>query len=276
MSTVESRLSTRAARQRQASDRNKKILLAVMTVVFVVLLVIQVPKLMNRGGKSSAAATETLPQLPPVVTTPTTTHASVGGTQTASASAAKLRTLRRGASRDPFAPLVHEPESQTPAESSPSSSSATSPPAATAEQSAEATTPAATSPAEAPPAAAPLPAPTAAILWTNGSRQIVGLSQFFNVADTSFRIVALSRKAVQISIPGGALADGRTRVTIRKGHQIVLVNTATGVRYVVRFASGTFAAPTVGGAAPAPPPAAATPLPTTPVAPTTTTAGATQ
>jgi hypothetical protein len=120
-----------------------------------------------------------------------------------------------------------------------------------------------------------LPVPTAAILWTNGRRQIVAPSQFFNVADTSFRVVSLSRNAVAITVPGGAFADGREKITIRKGHQIVLVNTATGVRYVVRFATGTFAAPTVGGTA-ATPTSTFAPTPTAPAAPTTTTAGATQ
>jgi hypothetical protein len=227
--------------------------------------------------------TETVPQMPATPAAPTAGGTRAGSAQPSVAAYAELKVLRRGASRDPFTPLVKEPPPPGSDESSSSSSSgggesssSAATPAESAPPTMTTTAPTTGTPTPTPVPVQPLPPPTAAVLWTNGRRQIVGLAQAFKVADTSFHVDALSRKAVQISIPGAAFADGRRKVTIPKGHQLVLVNTATGVRYVVRFASGTYAAPTVGGANATSTPATTTQMPAAPTAPTTATAGATQ
>ena len=71
-------------------------------------------------------------------------------------------------------------------------------------------------------AAKPVPftpaAPTAAVIWTNGQRQVVGLHQVFNVGDAQFRLLAVTRKAMRIEAVGGAFAGGKQAIRVRKGH----------------------------------------------------------
>jgi hypothetical protein len=109
--------------------------------------------------------------------------------------------------------------------------------------------PAATTPAAPKPVAKPVhvkpAAPTAAIIWTNGTRQIVGISQVFKVGDAQFRVVAVTPKTMRIKAVGGAFAGGKKAITLRKGHAVTLANTATGVQYDVLFTDGTTDAPTV-------------------------------
>ena len=86
---------------------------------------------------------------------------------------------------------------------------------------------------------------TAAVIRTNGKRQVVGLSQVFNVGDVRFRLAGVTRKAIRIKVVGGLFAGGKQSITVRKGHGVKLANTATGVTYQLRFEAGTTASPTV-------------------------------
>ncbi len=72
-------------------------------------------------------------------------------------------------------------------------------------------------------------APTAAVIWTNGKRQVVGLAQTFNVGDVQFRLAAVTRKPMRIKAVGGPFAGGKHAITVRKGHGVKLANTATGI-----------------------------------------------
>jgi hypothetical protein len=82
-------------------------------------------------------------------------------------------------------------------------------------------------------------APTAAVIWTNGHRQVVGLGQTFKIGQVQFRLVAVMRKAVRLKIVGGAFASGKPTITARKGHRVKLTNTATGIEYGLLFTAGT-------------------------------------
>ena len=86
---------------------------------------------------------------------------------------------------------------------------------------------------------------TAAVIRTDGKRQVVGLSQMFNVGDVRFRLAAVTRKTMRIKAVGAQFAGGKHSLTVRKGHGVKLANTATGVTYHLRFEAGTTAAPTV-------------------------------
>ena len=88
-------------------------------------------------------------------------------------------------------------------------------------------------------------APTAAVIWTNGRPQTVGIGQAFSVGDTTFRVAAVTRKAMRLRAVRGAFAGGKRTIKVRKGHAVTFVNTATGIKYWVRFTAGTTAAPTV-------------------------------
>ena len=83
------------------------------------------------------------------------------------------------------------------------------------------------------------------MIRTDGKRQVVGLSQVFNVGDVQFRLAAVTRKTIRIKVVGGLFAGGKHAITVRKGHGVKLANTATGVTYRLRFEARTTASPTV-------------------------------
>jgi hypothetical protein len=87
------------------------------------------------------------------------------------------------------------------------------------------------------------PSPTAAVIWTNGLRQVVGLSQVFTVGDVEFRLLGVTPEAVRLEIVGGAFADRKQTITARRGHRVQLTNTATGVEYGLLFTAGAANAP---------------------------------
>ena len=86
--------------------------------------------------------------------------------------------------------------------------------------------------------------PTAAVIWTNGKRQVVGVAQTFDVGDATFKLVAVDRGAMRLQAAGGAFTGGKRTITIREGRSVILENKATGVRYTLRFAGGTTEAAT--------------------------------
>jgi hypothetical protein len=88
-------------------------------------------------------------------------------------------------------------------------------------------------------------APRAAVIETNGRRQVVGLSQVFTVGDAHFRLVSVTPKAMRIKVVGGLFAGRKQAITVRKGHRVKLANTATGVEYRLLFEGRTIEAPTV-------------------------------
>ena len=85
--------------------------------------------------------------------------------------------------------------------------------------------------------------PTAAMIWTNGRRQVVGLSQVFSVGGTQFRLVAVTRDTIRIKVLGGAFSGRGQSITVRKDHRVTLANTATGVQYGLLFTQAGIAAP---------------------------------
>ena len=48
-------------------------------------------------------------------------------------------------------------------------------------------------------------APTAAVIWTNGKRQVVGMAQTFDVGDATFKLVAVNDGAMRLQAAGGVL-----------------------------------------------------------------------
>ena len=78
-------------------------------------------------------------------------------------------------------------------------------------------------------------APTAAVIWVNGHRLVIGLGQTFELGDAQFRLVAVTAKRMRFEVIGGAFAGGKHAITVRKNHRIKLANTATGVEYRLLF-----------------------------------------
>ena len=81
--------------------------------------------------------------------------------------------------------------------------------------------------------------PTAAVLVVNGRRQVVGVREAFGFGDATFRVVSVGRKTMRLQVSGGSFGAGKQTITVRKGHGVKLVNTATGESFSIRFSAPT-------------------------------------
>jgi hypothetical protein len=244
-----------------SAEKRKKQILLIGGVILVALVLFQVMRL---GGGSSAAP-------PKGVTTSgtyaaaTATAAPTGAAVTFTTPPATRRALDRLPAKDPFVPLVREgtgsPEAAPAEASPPPQGDKGADPADPAAAPKGATAPRIDFTAREPiPKSAPLPPPTAAVISINGSSQTVGRSTLFPVKAPAFRLVAVGRTSIRVGVAGGSFTGGRPTITMRRGQRVTLVNTATGVRYVLRFA-----APSTAPVEPATAPEAAEP-PTEPAA----------
>ena len=245
MSTLETQMAGRRVAAGNA-DRGKKLFLVGLLVLLAVLMAFQLPKLLK--GSDSAPSTAA----PPVATPATGAAATTGGQPIAStatsAPANGVRAIERMKPRDPFVPASRE---GAPASAHSSASTHASAPSS-APASAQPTSPTAvpgasapTMPAAGEPGLVTPAAPTAAVIWTNGKRQVVGVAQTFDVGDATFKLVAVNRGAMRLQASGGAFTGGKRTITVREGRGVILENKATGVRYTLRFAGGTTEAATV-------------------------------
>jgi len=238
MSVIETQMGGRRAAARDSAEKRKKLILAGLVALLVAVLVFELPKIMNRSSSSSSTAST-------AVATTATPAVTLGGTPLTVTAAKRLRLIHRMDAKDPFVPLIHESTSTSSSASTPASTPAAAQPSfhftpsATASAAPAVTRPAVTKPVHVKPAA-----PTAAVMWTNGHRQVIGLGQTFKIGQVQFRLVAVTRKLVRLKIVGGAFANGKPTITARKGHRVKLTNTATGIEYGFRFTAGTHGAPT--------------------------------
>jgi hypothetical protein len=242
------------------ADRRKKLLLVGLFVLLAGLLAFQLPKLLKSSDSSSTTTS------PPVATPATGKPAATGGRSVASpptsAPAQRLRAIQHMTPRDPFVPLVSESAPASAPSSAPASAPASAPSSAPASAPAihitPVTAPGASAPTQpAPGVSAPTqpdPAPvkpgpvgsaepTAAVIWTNGKRHIVGVGQTFVVGDATFKLAAVGDKSMRLQVTGGSFADGKRTITVPEGREVTLENEATGVHYTLRFAGGTTEAP---------------------------------
>jgi len=236
MTVIETHIGGRRASARDAAETRKKIILAGLAVVLVAVLAFELPKIMKRSSSSSSTASTS------VVTTANPAVTVGGSTQLTAAETKRLRAIRRLDAKDPFVPLIHESTSTS--SSSPASTPATTQPSFRFTPSAAASAAAAAKPGVTKSVGVKPAAPSAAVIWTNGHRQVIGLGQTFKIGDVAFRLVAVTKKAVRLEIVGGAFASGKASITARKGHRVKLTNTATGIEYGFRFTAGTTDAPT--------------------------------
>ena len=255
MSAIDTHIPTRRVAARNRADRRKKLLLVGLFVLLAAVLAFQLPKLLNSSGSSSSTAS-------PSVTTPaTSTPAATGGQSltgaATSASAKRVRAIRQMTSRDPFVPVIRDERSgvrvvissaSAPASASASSSSSAPPASASASQPTSHSTALTvfptvyrrpSSPAASQPAVASPAAPTAAVIWTNGKRQVVGVGHTFDVGDATFKLAAVDGTTMRLQVADGSFTGGKRTITIRKGREVILENNATGVLYTLRFAGGT-------------------------------------
>jgi hypothetical protein len=123
-----------------------------------------------------------------------------------------------------------------------------------------------TPPASTTPAAA-VPAPTEALIATNGVCERVSVEGTFPTDENIFRLVAIAKdgKSIEVGIVGGSFDNGHPTATLKVGEKITLVNTADGTRYEIVLKTSCNLATPSGGAT------TTQPNTTTPVAPAPTT-----
>jgi hypothetical protein len=73
-----------------------------------------------------------------------------------------------------------------------------------------------------------------ATLMVNGNPEQVEVKQTFPTDDDVFVLADVKKKAVKIGVAGGSLEGGKP-VTLKLGKKLTLVNTATGVRWVLKL-----------------------------------------
>lgn len=231
--------------------RKQKIVLAVAGVLLVGLAVIQVPKLMK--GDSAPAAAPVAETAPAAAATPTATPTTAAAVTTTTVAVtgkpaafvagvglpathvpapakSQLASFTLFAGGDPFVQQVSDATGADGATAAPSQPAADSaPPEPTASQGDGGTASSGSgSSAQAQP-----PIDYATIMF-EGKPQQLQVKDTFPKGDPMFVLVSLKKKQAKIGVAGGAFDDGQT-VTLALGKKVTLLNTATGVRYVLKL-----------------------------------------
>jgi len=255
----------------KAKAKRQKMIAAVGGVLLLGLLAFQVPRTMkmlkqNQGtSSSSTAATSTTatpgatPLAPPALdgsgaSVASATATSVDGVSDPSnplpPAAGQLVSFSKFQSKDPFhqqitdcatagdsgsdtgsgsasgsggssaCAAVTKAAAKAPAKKTPASGAAVSAKAATAKP------------------AAPVPATanvTKATITVNGLANLVSVGASFPASSPVFTLVSLTPRAAKIGIAGGSYENGAPTVTLAKGKTVTLMNTADGMRYVLRL-----------------------------------------
>ena len=167
MSVMEARLGGRRVAARNAAERRKKIILAGLVVLLVALLAFELPKLL-KGSESSATAPVPVSAVP-ARPAPARSLRSPSARRSRLQSAQRPAPIRRMAAKDPFVPLIREnAATRVRVASTPASSQ----PAVRVHVRGHASRLAIARVAKPVPCAVK---PTAAVISTNGHRQVIGV-----------------------------------------------------------------------------------------------------
>jgi hypothetical protein len=237
-----------------AKAKKQKMILIVGGVLLLAVAAFQVPKMMKGGGSTAAPASTVAPvagtsvagtpvagtPVPvAVATVPTKGSASIAGVSLPRGQVVKVETSQLASFtlfevKDPFVPQAGDEE--TAADSS-SSQSGETPPADTGAGTTGTDTSAGSTVAS-PPAGSTPAAPPAPILYAtidfNTKPQQVQVKGTFPTPEPLFLLRSLTKKQAKITVAGGSF-DGGKPVTLKLGKKVTLVNTATGVRYVLKL-----------------------------------------
>jgi hypothetical protein len=248
----------------KAKAKRQKIIAAVGGVLLIGLLAFQIPRTLKmlHGSDSAAAqtsASSTTPSAsqsssslapPSLAGNPTGTSSGSTGTSsglqntgaTPGASPGQLVSFSRFPSKDPFVQQVNaacagsaDAGSQCASTSSaPSSAPTSSVPTSSPTSSA---VPAVVKPVPSTPSAAKGKAAvlTTATISVNGVASVVKVGASFPAAQPLFRLMSLTATTAKISVVGGSLESGAAAVTLQKGKQLTLMNTADGSRYALKL-----------------------------------------
>jgi hypothetical protein len=212
-----------------SSGNRQKLVLVGLLVVLAVVLAVELPGMLGGSSSSSSSPSATSTTASGTsASAPTSTTPAAAAVKPATKVSAATRTeryIKRLPARDPFVPLAGATAAAAPA------------------------APVVAAPAPAPtpapkPAPAPKLVPTSAVIWTNGTRQVVALKQLFRVGDTSFRLLSVGKNSVKVAVAVGGFKNGAKTITIAKNKPVTIQNTITGAQYNLRF---TLAMTAVGG-----------------------------
>jgi hypothetical protein len=243
---------------RAAREKKQKIFLAVGAVVFLALAVIQGPKLWKQinppaaetaapvtAPNTSAAPTgTTAPAVStPRVRAPKSQRAQLAGVlivpeQPVAAGEGQLDSFSRFATKDPFVQQIATEPLPTPeqvASAGQGAASTVRPAAGKPQGVVQTSLPGTGIPTVGTGTALPQPAATMAMLRVNGKLQAVELKKRFPSSDKAFVLRSLKPGSATIAVADGSFAGGAPTLTLRLGRPVTLVNTATGVRYVLRL-----------------------------------------
>ena len=273
----------------QIRDRKAKRVAIVLVVVFVVALAIQGPTILKLIHKSSPPVNAASVNVAAVsngsssatgVSATAVSAAAVGATTVSG----QLENLSKFKPKDPFHAQNVTTTTTAAASSTPPAASTTTttakPPAAT-QATTTTTAKGATTP---PPASAttttalpftvttPAAPPNAAIVMTNGRREVVAIGADFPVEAPLFKLNALGKHAdIRISVVGGSFTSGVKTIGLGLGKKLTFADESDGTRYVVKLVKLT----TVDASSlPTPAGTGTTGSPTTPAGATTTAAKA--
>jgi len=204
------------ANKQKDKEKKEKIVLGALVLVLVVVGAVMLPGMFKKSGPAAAPAPATTQAAGASTSTISSGTPSNVGTPSAGGSGAsgaatfpeaftyqpgegQLSGFGRLAGNDPFANLP----SQTSATASTSTTPTTFP---------------------------------AAVISINGTETVVALNGSFPESG-AFTLDAITAKSITVSVTDGSFSGGRSSVTIRKGHTVVLVNTVDGTRYALKMIS---------------------------------------
>ncbi|HEV2591390.1 MAG TPA: hypothetical protein VGU02_05795 [Gaiellaceae bacterium] len=254
----------------QQRDRRAKIMLGVLGAVLLLVLAIEVPGMLGGKKASPPPATVAAPAATPAAAT-----SFAGVAVVATAQTGQLHSFSHFAAKDPFHALVRTAGGSGSTSTTPASqASSAAAKAAGAGTTTRATPPPAPTVTFAQSTTTTKAAPTGpmvlgAVMKLNGTRRLVAVGSTFPAANPVFKLVAVGRKAIWISLIGGSFGAGQQTLKIQLGRPIKLVNTTASTSYLLNLVRMTMLPK------PATPPPAATPAPsaatTTSAAPPATT-----
>ena len=212
--------SKQRADKQKEKEKKEKIILLALVAVLVIVGAFELPKLLKKSGGSPGAAGSV------AQTTSTSPAASQGGTPTSAsatigslpnsnaytANAGQLSGLSLFKVRDPFGNVA----------TSTSESTTTSPTKTSSTKTSSTTT-------------TPHEEYVAARISVNSTPEDVALYATFPSASPVFVLRSVTAKKIEISVEGGSFASGQSKVTIKKGKSVVLVNTVDSIRYAIKF-----------------------------------------
>lgn len=243
----------------KAKAKRQKIIAGVGGVLLLGLLAFQIPKTLkmmnqNQNPPTTTSATSTTPAsgagaplAPPSLGGSAAPASSVAPSSSGlnegvapGPTAGQLVSFSRFSTKDPFAQQV---QSSCAVDSTSGSATSASCPAA---PSTPASSPAKTTPTPTTPTTGvvtPTPSTpsvtfasrTTATISVNGVAGTVKVGAGFPQTQPIFQLVSLTRTSAKISIAGGTLEGGAPTVTLTKGKQLTLMNTADGSRYVLKL-----------------------------------------